>query len=173
MSQTIDDFRNFFKENKQKEKINLKKCYEKTFKIANAKYQTYKITVVKNIEDIEVETLENELIQVIINILNNAKDALLENCSKDDRFIFVDIYKNGNTPTIEIKDSAGGIPTDIIDKVFDPYFTTKGDNDGTGIGLYMSKQIVTKNLSGSLDVKNETFEYQGTTYTGANFTLKL
>ena len=91
----------------------------------------------------KVNNLENELIQVIINILNNAKDALEEK-EIDKKLIIVKIYQENKLAYISIKDNAGGIKDNIIEKVFDSYFTTKPSKNGTGIGLHMSKEMIEK-----------------------------
>jgi signal transduction histidine kinase len=95
----------------------------------------------------------NEFSQAILNVLTNAKDALVENSTKD-ATIWVRLFEEKDTAVICIEDNAGGIALDIIDRVFDPYFTTKEENKGTGIGLYMSKLIIENHLGGSLSVKN-------------------
>lgn len=89
------------------------------------------------------------------------------------RLLFIDVHKKGSLLLVEIKDNAGGIEEALIDKVFDPYFTTKVEEEGTGIGLYMSKDIMTKLLGGMITVENTSYEYEGETYKGAKFTLVL
>jgi PAS domain S-box-containing protein len=172
LSQTIDDFRDFFKPNKEPVYFNIKDTYRKTLKLVQNKFLTSKINVIENIEDITVQNFDNEFMQVIMNILNNAKD-ILETKQDQKRLIFVDIYQKENNVIITIKDNAGGIPKDIISKIFDPYFTTKHKTQGTGIGLYMSQEIIIKHMKGSIKVANETFKYENTLYTGASFTIKL
>ncbi|RXJ84921.1 cache domain-containing protein [Arcobacter sp. CECT 8985] len=168
LSKTIDDFRNFFKPNKIKTIFQLKDTIQKTLNILSSQFNMNEIYFVKNIEDVKVFGQENELIQVLINILNNARDELKK--IPDDRFIFIDVLKEGNKAKLIIKDSAGGIPPDIIKKVFEPYFTTKPEN-GTGIGLHMSKQIIEDSLQGTIEVQNNTFEYKNKEYKGAKFTM--
>ena len=171
LSQTIDDFRSFFKEKKLKKNFLLEDCYKKVLNLMNSNFEATNIEVIENIENIEVETFENELIQVIMNILTNAKDVLI---SKDNekKLIFIEIYKKNDKSIFSIKDNAGGIPKEIIGKIFEPYFTTKGD-EGTGIGLHMSKEIIEKHMHGELRVENSTFDYKGKEYKGANFLIIL
>ncbi|MCK5110957.1 MAG: PAS domain S-box protein [Arcobacteraceae bacterium] len=172
LSGTINDFRDFFKPNKQKALFNLKDAYIKTLHLVDSKFQTLKIEVVENLNDIELNNLSNEVVQVIMNLLNNARDVL-ETKENQKRLIFIDIYKKDNNAIVKIKDNGGGIPDDIIDKIFDPYFTTKHKAQGTGIGLYMSQEMIIKHLKGSLTVNNSTYEYKNYSYTGAEFILTL
>ena len=113
--------------------------------------------------DTVVEIHSRELMQVYINIIKNAKEALVEKNTCDsgtanhyikDYKITIDIYEDGDSIITSIKDNALGIDKNIISKIFDPYFTTKGTKSGTGLGLYMSKTIVEKHLYGTLDVEN-------------------
>jgi C4-dicarboxylate-specific signal transduction histidine kinase len=109
--------------------------------------------------------------QVILNILNNAKDALI--LKHNNRFIFIEAHTNNTNLIIKIKDSGGGINKDIIHKIFDPYFTTKHQGQGTGIGLYMSNEIITKHMKGSINFTNEKFLYENKIYLGAQFEVVI
>ena len=129
--------------------------------------------MIENIEDIEITALENELTQAILNIINNAKDVLLISSTDRRKLIFIDIYKRNNSAVIEIKDSGGGISTDIIDKIFEPYFTTKHQSQGTGIGLYMTESIITKHLNGEIAAITTEYEYEGIIYSGAKFRIEI
>ncbi|RXI43776.1 histidine kinase [Malaciobacter mytili] len=171
LSKTIDDFRNFFNKNKQTSKISLNDSISKTLSLVYAQYKNKDIEIIKNIEDIKIKSLENELVQVLINILNNARDELIK--IENERFIFINIKDENNSVLIEIKDNAKGIDKKIIDKIFDPYFTTKKDTNGTGIGLYMSKEIVTKHLKGEIKVQNVKYKYNEKMYKGASFIIRL
>ena len=116
--------------------------------------------------------MENEFIQVLLNIINNAIDALSD--TEGEKYIFIsDNLENDDLYTIKIKDNAGGIPENIIDRIFEPYFTTKHQSQGTGIGLYMSEEIVKNHLNGTLSVENDTYEYEGISYVGAKFIIKI
>ena len=121
---------------------------------------------------LKILSIENELIQVLVNILNNASDVLIDK-EIQRKLIFIDIYKKDDDLFIEIKDNAGGVPENIIDRIFEPYFTTKHQSQGTGIGLYMSEEIVRTHLNGILSVENDTYEYDGIKYVGANFIIKI
>ncbi|QOY54236.1 transporter substrate-binding domain-containing protein [Candidatus Sulfurimonas marisnigri] len=173
LSQTIDDFRNFFIPNKNPNTFTLKDSIDKTMSLLAASLKTHNIEVIKNIEDIEITALENEFTQALLNIIKNAKDILVTLPEDKRKLILIDIYKKDNIAIIEIKDSGGGVPENTIDKVFEPYFTTKHKSQGTGVGLYMTESIVTKHLSGEISVSNEEFKYANEHYKGAKFTIKL
>ena len=132
----------------------------------------HKINLISNIKSIEISSLENELIQVLMNILVNAKDALRHMVSAE-KYIFIDIFQKENQIFIQIKDNAEGIDESIIDKIFEPYFTTKHQFNGTGIGLYMSKLLVEKHLNGTITVRNEEFTFMDKIHKGAVFEIIL
>jgi C4-dicarboxylate-specific signal transduction histidine kinase len=123
-------------------------------------------------QDVMINNNQNELLQVVINILNNAKDALKE-FKEENRKIFIATYTQDNNAIISIKDNAGGVPSDVLPKIFDAYFTTKEKSQGTGLGLYMSYQIITNRFGGTIAVANEEYEYQGEACKGANFKIIL
>ncbi len=173
LSKTIDDFRDFFKTHKEKTTFNVKDIYKKTLALLESKFKNREIEVVENIKDIEIYGLDGELIQSIMNILNNARDILETKEKHKRRLIFIDIYLHNKNVIIKIKDNGGGIPNDIINKIFEPYFTTKHKSQGTGIGLYMSEEMIVKHMKGNLTVENEEFEYEGESYKGACFTITL
>ncbi len=152
MSHTIDDFRDFFKVSKEKELFSLKIAIDEVINLLSASLNSYKIEVkfeYKN--DIEIKSLRGELLQVIFNILNNAKDEFIRKDTSNP-IINIHLYKEKKNILIEISDNAGGIKNEILQKVFEPYFTTK--DKGLGIGLYMSKMIIEKNIAGKLNVSN-------------------
>lgn len=172
LSNTIDDFRDFYKVDKTKERFNIKEVLDKTLKLTSSRFTNRAIKVIKDCEELYILGFENELIQVFINILNNARDQL-ENFSHDERFIFISVKKDENRAVISIKDNAGGIKEEIINRIFEPYFTTKGSDKGTGIGLFMSKEIIEKHFYGEIFAKNETLIYNKKEYKGANFIIYL
>ncbi|MEA1914856.1 MAG: HAMP domain-containing sensor histidine kinase, partial [Campylobacterota bacterium] len=172
LSKTIDDFRYFFKPDKKKVKFDLGEAYQKTLRLVSAKLQSKEIEIIENINTVELYGLDSELIQVIINLLNNASDAL-ENKQNQRKLIFVHILLENNNAVLKVKDNAGGVPPEIISKVFEPYFTTKHQSQGTGIGLFMCQEIIQKHMHGSIDVENIEYTYEDELYTGAQFTLVL
>lgn len=155
MSQTIDDFRNFFKPDKQKTELCVKDAVYRAYKLVGDSLHSAYVKVNIDIEDVDLNVMgyPNEFSQVLLNILNNAKDALVEKRS-DNRNILIKVTSIVEGVNISICDNAGGIPDSIIDKIFEPYFTTKHQAQGTGLGLYMSKVIIEQNMHGVLSVKN-------------------
>ena len=171
LSKTIDDFRNFYSDHKVTSDFYIDETIDKTLKLFGIQFNEYNISIIKDIKKIKINSIENELIQVLINILNNSRDAFEE--SEKKRLIFIDVYEEDNYLVIKIKDNAKGISEDILYKIFEPYFTTKHKSQGTGIGLYMSEQIITKHMNGLLEVSNQEFVYDNTNYIGAQFLIKL
>ena len=134
---------------------------------------THNISVILNLEDdIKIIGYENQLIQALINIINNSKDAIKEKLKDDEeRLIFIKTKSTNNSFILEIKDNAGGIIESVMDKIFEPYFTTKHKSIGTGIGLSITHQIITKHHNAHIYASNKTYEYENKTYTGACFTI--
>ncbi len=154
--------------------MNLKNDTDSFIKLVDATIKRNNITIILDLEEnIHIQGYPNELIQCFMNIFNNAKDALVENNDEDDRFIFISQIINENNVIIEFKDNAGGIPEDIIDKVFEPYFTTKHKSQGTGLGLHMSYNLVTNGMKGTLEVKNDEYDFNGKHYKGACFGIVI
>lgn len=166
MSKTIDDFRNFFSPNKKEDFFYLEDALLDTLKILAAQFKNNNIDIQFEVnEESKHKYLcyKNELNQVILNIMVNAKDALIEK-KIDKKFVSITI-EDDDGYTICIEDSAGGISPKIQEHIFDPYFTTKEEGKGTGIGLYMSKTIIEEHLGGKLEVQNSK--------NGAKFLIKL
>ena len=165
MSQTIDGFRNFFGPDKEKQTFLAGEVLERTVAILDAAFSELKLELdVQADREAVVYGTPNEYSQVILNILMNAKDALLDRKVPAPRVV-VRLFREGGRAVLTITDNAGGIPPEIFDRIFDPYFTTKGPEKGTGIGLFMSKAIIEKNMNGKLTVQN--------TDTGAQFRIEV
>ncbi len=165
MSQTIDDFRNFFKPNKINQNFDVKKSIEDTKKLIFSQLKKLNINILIEGESFKINKIKNEFQQVILNILNNAKDALVLKQKEDKNFTpKIEINVDDDKKIVEIRDNAGGIPKHLIDKIFEPYFSTKIDKGGTGIGLYISKTII-ENMGYVLKVENSN--------DGAIFTIGL
>ena len=130
------------------------------------------IKIIYKLEDINVLGYETELIQVLINILNNSKDAF-EDKVLEEKLIFINLKVLKKKVYLEIYDNALGIPQEILDKVFEPYFTTKHTSQGTGIGLYMSKEIIERHMNGDIFINNIEFTYRDKNYSGAKTTIIL
>jgi nitrogen fixation/metabolism regulation signal transduction histidine kinase len=154
LSKTIDDFRNFFKPNKEQAHFSIEDMTEQAISLVKASFTFHYISIEKNFNQIQkVYGHANEFSQAILNVLANAKDALIDN-NIENPFVSIKIYENEKFGFLSIEDNAGGINENIINKIFEPYFTTKHKKQGTGIGLYMSKMILEKNMSGKLIVEN-------------------
>jgi len=155
LSKTIDDFRNFFKPEKNAQEITVKELINDALGVIGKSLYNNQIEIVLEIdEDKKVTTYTRELMQVFINIIKNAKEALLEN-KIEAKKIIICTCEDGENFKFRICDNAGGVRVENIEKIFNPYFTTKGAKNGTGLGLYMSKTIVEKHLQGSLTVDND------------------
>ena len=173
LSKTIDDFRNFYSPNKIKTNFFLKNTFNTTLDLIQAQLTSKNIKIVKDIEDINLFNYENELIQALINIINNARDELIKLDADVEKVLFISSIISDKKIIILIKDNAGGVPVDIIERIFEPYFTTKHKAQGTGIGLYMTEEIIVKHLGGKLYVQNQEFVYNNRRYIGAEFTIEL
>ncbi len=167
MSETINDFRDFFKPNKDKEIFSVLTVMDKLDNIFLESLQKDSIKCKCHISEdanFMVKGYMNEFSQVMINLVKNAGDVLLE-AKRDNKEINITVENRNSMVIISVKDNGGGIPTEIKDKIFDPYFTTRDDNKGTGIGLYMSKIIINEHMDGNLTVHN--------TDEGACFVIEL
>jgi signal transduction histidine kinase len=186
MSKTIDDFQDFFNPMKKKELFSIDDIINTNLKILSSVFNPFSIKIDKSLAaDAKIFGYKNELSQVILNILNNAKDALVSENSYEDRLISIEVFKSKITHfdddkfvtlpslSITIHDNAGGISDEIIDKIYDPYFTTKHKAQGTGIGLYMVRQIIEGKFKGQVMVSNEDIEYNNRDYQGAKFLIKV
>ena len=175
LSTTIEDFRNFFRDDVSA---------TSTFNISDTLQKIDSLTidsfnnnfVIKNIdieENIYVRGNQNLLVQALINIYNNSIDVLKEMGPREKRLFFLSVKKVENRVLIKIKDNAGGIDEEYLEKIFEPYFTTKHQSVGTGLGLYMTHQIITKQLKGSLTANNCKIIDNNKEYKGAEFTIIL
>lgn len=165
MSQTIEDFRGFFRPDREARPFSVDEVIRRMLVLTSDSLKARNIQVNVELEEgLTITGLPNEFSQVLLNILNNARDALTERNIASPHIDIHAFRKNGGT-LITISDNAGGIPESIIDKVFDPYFTTKDDERGTGIGLYISKTIIEERMKGTLTVSN--------TAEGAEFRIEV
>ena len=154
MSHTIDDFRNFFRHDKEKRAFNINRVVNRCLEFVAASLDNCHIRAdVEDAEQINATGYQNEYAQVLLNILNNARDALMERRVAAPR-ISIRVATEDGRPVVTIRDNGGGIAEDILPKVFDPYFTTKEPGKGTGIGLYMSKVIIEQHMNGRLTARN-------------------
>lgn len=172
LSQTINDFKNFFNNTKKQNEFNISNCLDKTLRLIESQFKAEEITIKKDIEVITYYGLENEFIQMLINIINNARDELIKQ-DKINRVILINVTKKEDSIEVTITDNAGGIKDDILPKIFESHFTTKEKTKGTGIGLYMSKMIIEEHMHGKISAKNISFSYNNISYKGAEFCIKL
>ncbi|MBJ6725241.1 sensor histidine kinase [Geomesophilobacter sediminis] len=165
LSRTVEDFRNFFSPDKKKVTFSIGEEIKRTLSLVAGSFQAQKIAIVVDLQgDPQAFGYPNEYAQVLLNILMNARDALVEkNIAVP--VISIRAAEAGGTSVVTISDNAGGVPEGILDRLFDPYFTTKGPEKGTGIGLYLSKAIIVKNMGGRLTVCN--------TGSGAEFRIEV
>ncbi len=153
MSNTIDDFTNFFKPEKEKKYFNLQSCINEAIAILDKIILKEKIDIKVNFEDISLLGVPNELSQVIINLIQNSKDAFNHNHIVKKEISITTKIKD-KFAIIEIQDNAGGIKNEDIDKIFEPYFTTKHSSSGTGLGLFMSRMICEQGFNGTITLIN-------------------
>jgi signal transduction histidine kinase/AmiR/NasT family two-component response regulator len=154
MSKTIDDFRNYFRPDKEKIVFKAHESVLNTLSLMEGSLHNPLISIeIVTKDEPVIYGYQNEFAQVLLNILSNARDAFIERETKDPK-VTITISSENDCSVIYIADNAGGIPEEIMDKIFAPYFTTKGPQAGTGVGLFMSKTIIEKNMAGKLDVRN-------------------
>lgn len=165
MSTTIDDFRNFFSIDTQKELITLNEIVLNVYKMVDKSFTSQNIHIeILNLELSARFLYKNELVQVLLNIINNAKDAFLEKNIKNPKII-ISFFEDKNCQNIFIEDNAGGIDEKVILNIFDPYFSTKSKKNGSGLGLYICKTILEKENLGTIKVENKN--------SGAIFTITI
>jgi signal transduction histidine kinase len=173
LSKTIDDFRNFIKGDRKKINFFLYDSLESFLHLLESIIKNNNINIILNVDkNIKIYGYENELIQCLVNIFNNAKDVL-ESIEYDSRYFIISAVIEKENVIIKLTDSGGGISSDVIDKIFEPYFTTKHQSQGTGLGLHMTYKIIVEGMQGLLEVKNKTFEQNDKTHSGAEFSITL
>ena len=173
ISTTIDDFRIFSKNFQEVELFNIKESIRNVISLVRMQLNHSDIEIVTDMQDVFYKGSRSEIKHVLLNIINNAKDAILSHSAKlhATNYIFVGLQEKNGTIRITVKDSGGGIDDTILDKIFDPYFTTKFKKQGSGIGLYMSHEIISKHFLGTIKVSNVSTFYENETYTGAQFEI--
>lgn len=173
LSQTINDFRDFIQGDKEMIDFDLEENVKKDLSIVEGMLKNHDIHAIVNCQkNIQLHNYKNELTQAILNIIDNSKDALFEKNVKD-KYIFINTYELLDSAIIEIYDNAKGISEDILHKVFEPYFTTKHKSQGTGLGLYMTHQIIEKSMGGTISISNIEFEHNKHIFKGACFKITL
>jgi C4-dicarboxylate-specific signal transduction histidine kinase len=154
LSRTLNYFQSFFAPDNEKSRLNLNRVVAGTVSFVKESFEEDQIAIdVKSDGDPLVEGYQNEYSQVLLNILFNARDALSERLNGNAR-ITVSSFTEEGKGVVTITDNGGGIKQDIMERIFEPYFTTKDQGKGTGIGLFMAKTIIEKNMGGSLTARN-------------------
>ena len=173
LSRTIDDFRDYVKGERELKEFFIKDTLNTFMSLSKPTMTENNIQVIISIDNtLMIEGYSNELLQCLVNIFKNAKDALVENV-KEDRLYFITVKEMNDIVCIELKDNAGGIPNEILPKIFDPYFTTKHQSQGTGLGLNMTYNLIVNGMGGIIVASNENYRYNGKEYRGALFTIEL
>ncbi|MEA3354142.1 MAG: ATP-binding protein [Campylobacterota bacterium] len=174
MSKTIDDFRNFFKSDNEKVTFSFNDVLEQNLTLIHSTYANNYIEVIKSFDtNVSITGFQSELTQSILNILNNSKDQLIENNEQSQRVVKIETKIDNDNILLMITDNAGGIPKEILNKIFEPYFTTKHQSQGTGIGLFMTHEIIKKHFNGDIVASNTDIEYQDKIYKGAKITITI
>ena len=168
LSTTIDNFTNFFNTDNNSTKFSLIEALENTKKFMNSILEKNSIECQFIYDsDIILDSNKNDFSQAILNILDNSVHALITVENIEDRFIFIEFKNN----ILQIKDSGNGIDKNIISKIFEPYFTTKHQAFGIGLGLYIVNEFFVQNLGYKIDIQNVTYDYKNKNYSGLNFII--
>ena len=174
LSQTIDDFRDFCLDtSSNKGEFNIKDTIAKVISFIQDLYKSNHIEIVVNCDDCVIKQNESQLLLAFLNMFNNTKEAFIINKIKGNRYLFIDLKEVNNIINISFMDNAGGISNNIIDKIFEPYFTTKHQFTGTGMGLYITNRIITNIFCGIIKVNNTEYKYNDINYKGAKFNIEL
>ena len=173
LSKTIDHFSDFIKGERNKVEFDLRDNINNFLTLVQGSIKIHNINIVLDLEEnIKINNYPNELLQCLFNIFNNAKDALVEK-KIEDKYIFISSKIKKNHVIIKIKDNAHGIENSALPHIFEPYFTTKDKSKGTGLGLNITYNLVTKGMDGSIEAYNVSFIYNKNEYTGAEFRIEL
>lgn len=173
LSETIDTFRDFIKNEKNIISFNLDESIYSNLNILEGLLKTSNIVYILNLNvNMNIKNYPKELRQIFINIINNSNDAFMINNIKE-KYIFISSKKNDNEVIIKIKDNAKGIRENTLNKIFEPYYTTKHESQGKGLGLFMVYNIITERMKGKIFVNNLTFEYNNKEFSGVEFTIVL
>ena len=163
MSDTIDTLAHSIQSDEYKQFFDIKDTFETVKFLMHSKFINQNITLKESVQSIEIEQIEQHIQQIFIHIFNNAIDAMVKNPVK---FLFVNIFQEDNKLHIEIKDNGAGLLPSTEDKLYDPYFTTKHKYHGTGLGLFVVKDLVRNDMKGSIDIQNVQYEYEQKEYGG-------
>ncbi len=171
LSRTIDDFRNFIKGNRDLENFNLSQNIQSFLNVVEPSIHTSNIKVILDLnDDIVMQNYPNDMIQAFINIMSNSKEVLL-NLPRNERYFFITTKKANDRITISLKDNGGGIKEELLEKIFEPYTTSKHKSLGTGLGLNITYNFIVQGMSGNIIVQNTTYTYKDKTFKGTEFII--
>ena len=171
LSKTIDDFKNFIKGDREKAIFDLTENINSFLHLVEGSVKNHNLNIILDLkEDIKIDGYPNELTQCFINIFNNAKDVIKK---QNYRYLFISTSIQNDKAIIKIKDNGGGIPRDVLPKIFEPYFTTKHKSQGTGLGLHMTYNLIVDGMGGTVEASNVSYDYDGKDYVGAEFEIIL
>ena len=175
LSDTIETFNDFLKTDKEKSIFNVNDNIKNSISLVDNFFKNFNIDIVLELDDdVFLNNLANEFSQAFINILNNAKDAIVLNLKDNESgLIKIKTKKIDNFIEILVLDNALGVDKDILNKIFEPYFTTKHKYQGTGLGLYMTRKIINSSMGGEISVQNKKFTHNKKEYKGAEFKIKI
>jgi len=172
LSSVVDDFKEFFQPDTSTQFFNLSFVIQKTLRMLEGTFKFHDIKVIFEAKDISFYGYKCAIMYTMINLLSNALFALTK-VDSTSRYIFIELEATETNIKISVKDSANGIPQTISNRIFEQYFSTKNLYEGSGLGLYMTKEVVEKKLLGAIEFQNETYDYQNKNLTGAKFILTL
>lgn len=171
LSKILSDFSDVFNKDSNIVLFNIPNTVNKVLELLEYRLKKFNVIVIKNIENIEFSGLENELMQVFVSMFNNAIDVLEK--VEGDKYIFITVALKNNKIEIKIKDNANGVEEGVQSSIFDPYFTTKHESQGTGLGLYISYDIILKHFNGNITMNNAKYKYNNMDYVGAEFLITI
>lgn len=172
LSDLIEQFQTFFKPNSEKNRFNVKKVINSILLLMRYSFTQNNIKLSLDLQSLQINGYENEFKQVIISLLNNCIDIMASR-NIEKRFIRIEAFKKGDGVVISVIDNGGGVDESIEDKIYEPYFTTKHEYSGTGLSLYLCKELVHRHLKGILENENLVYEFKNTHYSCAKFSLIL
>lgn len=172
LSSTIDNFKNYFNTKSTRTTFNLEETVHKVLDLVGYRLNESKTKVILQCDEVMVEGLENEFIQALINMINNSLEAFSRNEIKE-KYIFIDVLKEKRSAIVRVKDNAGGVTQDVIEHVFEPYFTTKHQATGTGMGLFMVYETITKHFKGEIEIENTQYVYNDINCSGTQILIHV
>jgi signal transduction histidine kinase len=173
LSNIIENFAHYIDNNNTKQYFNLSDMINNFLDIVNPEVNEHQLHIILELEEnIQLNSFPSELLQCFVNIFNNSKEAF-QTQNITTKYIFITAFTKGDKTSIIFKDNAGGIPNEVLPKVFEPYFTTKHKSQGKGLGLHLVYKLVEETMEGEISAQNVNFTYNSEEYNGAEFTIIL